>query len=208
MRDQPERQGDRPDHQRPDAAMDSASATSSPAFNIRSGRPEDTPQVIGLIGRCFSAYPGCVLDLPGLDADLHHISSLYEQQGGHFWVAETLVAAKQSPHPRQQIIGCVGYTPKADQAIELKRLYVDTSMRRLGLASALLELVMEKARDCGASRMDLWSDTRFIEAHAFYQRHGFIGPGETRDLNDPSNTTEYHFYKNLAPHANTPERAG
>ena len=196
MGDQWERPDDQGDERRLLEEMRPPASTA--AFSIRRGRPEDTSQVIALIGRCFSAYPGCVLDLPGLDADLHHISSLYEQQGGRFWVAETMANPQKSGPEPQQIIGCVGYTPHKDQSIELKRLYVDASMRRRGLATALLQLVMEKAQECGASRLDLWSDTRFIEAHAFYQRHGFVGPGETRDLNDPSHTTEFYFYKNIA----------
>ncbi|GEQ98336.1 hypothetical protein JCM17844_19730 [Iodidimonas gelatinilytica] len=154
---------------------------------IRDGAPEDTDQVIGLIGRCFAAYPGCVLDLPGLDADLPRICDIFARQKGRFWVAERAGA----------VLGCIGYVPSGQDVVELKRLYVDASTRRSGLATALLDLVLHAAQSVHATRIDLWSDTRFVEAHAFYHKHGFVMPGQMRDLHDPSNTTEYLFQKRL-----------
>ena len=42
-----------------------------------------------------------------------------------------------------------------------------------------------------------WSDTRFLDAHRLYERLGYVRTGETRDLHDLSNTTEFFFVKEL-----------
>ena len=97
-----------------------------------------------------------------------------------------------------RIVASGGYADKGEGLFELKRLYVAKSARRQGLASRLLKRVETAVAQRGGTAIDLWSDTRFIEAHAFYARHGYRRLSETRDLNDPSNTTEYHFVKDLA----------
>ncbi|RMD88303.1 MAG: N-acetyltransferase [Alphaproteobacteria bacterium] len=150
---------------------------------IREATDADAAGVIALIDSCFSDYDGCVMDLPGLDADLPAVASRFREQGGRFWVAENA----------GRIVGCVGYVPLDRDTVELKRLYVARTARRQGLASRLLALVRDAARTHGARHIDLWSDTRFVEAHAFYLAHGFSQTGATRKLDDPSDTTEYAF---------------
>ncbi len=154
---------------------------------IRDASDADAPAVIALIARCFSDYDGCVMDLPGLDADLPQVARHFRDRGGRFWVAEAAGA----------IVGCVGYVPAEAETIELKRLYVAPEARRQGLASRLLALVEEAARRHGARSIVLWSDTRFVEAHAFYLAHGFAQTGATRRLDDPSHTTEYAFRRTV-----------
>lgn len=80
---------------------------------------------------------------------------------------------------------------------ELKKLYLDTRLRGQGLGRDLIALVEDTARASGATRIDLWSDTRFTTAHAVYERCGYRRTGRTRDLHDLSNTTEFHFEKEI-----------
>lgn len=125
--------------------------------------------------------------MPGLDADLPRVAQHFRNHDGCFWVAEV----------HGHIVGMIGYVPLGGGAVELKRLYVAPDMRRAGLATRLLSLVVECARSVDASRIDLWSDTRFKEAHAFYLKHGFSLQDQSRFLNDPSHTTEYLFRREL-----------
>lgn len=159
------------------------------AILIREAQVEDSPDIIRIIGACFARYPGCVLDLPGLDSDLPDAAGHFRKAGGVLWIAERL----------SEVVGCGGYVPCADDpgSIELKRLYVAPHAWRHGIASRLLDRILAKARHLCAKRIILWSDTRFHEAHAFYKRHGFLASGETRRLGDPSDTTEYHFERPL-----------
>lgn len=82
---------------------------------------------------------------------------------------------------------------------ELKKLYLDARLRGRGLGRELIALVEETARASGAQGIELWSDTRFKAAHAVYERCGYRKTGRTRDLHDLSNSTEFHFEKELLP---------
>lgn len=147
----------------------------------------DRSDVIALIGSCFSEYPGCVLDLPGIDAWMQAPASEYAQKGGEFWVVERDGA----------VVACVGHGPQREGAVELKSLYVGAAARREGLGSALVSLVERRAADLGATTVVLWTDTRFGDAHRMYERVGYLRRPETRDLHDPSDTTEYRYVKGL-----------
>ena len=48
-----------------------------------------------------------------------------------------------------------------------------------------------------AVRMVLWSDTRFVESHAFYAALGYEKIPLTRKLGDRSGTVEFRFRKSL-----------
>jgi len=157
-------------------------------ISIREAEDADAPGLIGLIGDIFAEYD-CVLDLDDLDKELFGIKGAMKAHHGKFFVAEE----------EDRIIGCIGYILKGAErdVVELKRLYVAKEYRRLGLATRLYDLIVNAAGEVNANAIDLWSDTRFKEAHAFYLRYGFEKLPETRRLYDPSNTTEYHFIKML-----------
>jgi putative acetyltransferase len=83
------------------------------------------------------------------------------------------------------------------QGMELRKLYVAQAARRRGLGGQLCDLVEAEARACGAVFIELWSDTRFTDAHRLYERRGYIRGAETRALHDLSQTIEYYFRKTL-----------
>lgn len=159
-----------------------------PAVNADSG------QVIALIAACWVQYPGNILDIAGEEPGLRAVASHYAAMQGRFWVATQTFPASE------WITGCIGIipTPGNPQAqAELVRLYVHPRLRRQGLARRLATLAEAQAQEWHAHTIDLWSDTRFVEAHAFYQALGYTQTGETRDLHDLSQSTEYHFIKRL-----------
>lgn len=156
---------------------------------MRPVRDADGPQLVDLIGAAYAEYPGCVLDLPDLDADLPIPATTAAQRGGRWWVIEDA----------GRIVASVGTgAPDDDGAVELKRLYVAGSHRRRGLAAALVGRVEAQAAGIGAHTVVLWSDTRFGDAHRLYTAQGYTDTGARRDLHDPSNTTEIKFSKRLA----------
>lgn len=148
----------------------------------------DVEAMIGLVEATFGEYRGCVLDLDGVDADLPDLPSRLRTAGGEGWVVEQ----------DGRVLAMVGWTPVDEDTGELKRLYVDASARRRGLGEALVSLVVDAVRATGRGRVELWSDTRFTDAHRLYARLGFVRQPETRDLDDPSNTTEYRYLRNLS----------
>lgn len=148
----------------------------------------DADGLIALVGAAYAEYPGCVLDLPGIDADLLCPATAAEAAGGRWWVVEGAGG----------IVATIGAGPRDEQGdVELKRLYVAAAHRRRGLAASLVARVEEHAADLSARRVVLWSDTRFADAHRLYQRLGFVDTGRRRDLHDPSRTTEINFARRL-----------
>jgi GNAT superfamily N-acetyltransferase len=142
--------------------------------------------VIALIGACWSEYPGCVMDVHGECPDLLRPASAYQRQGGAFWVATD---------PCGTVVATVGWRPLDAGIIELERLYVHRRWRRRGLAAMLADLVERTAFERDASRIELWTDTRFTDAHHFYERRGYVRHGPDRELGYLSRTREHHYAK-------------
>lgn len=151
---------------------------------IREARDADAEGLIALIGACFDEYPGCVLDVDGEMPELRAIAKAYAGRGGRFWVAEV----------DRRVVGSIGLAPAADpRGVELQKLYVSKPVRRRGLAGRLADLVESEARARRAVFVDLWSDTRFEDAHRFYERRGYERGPHTRELRDLSDTVEFYY---------------
>jgi putative acetyltransferase len=162
-------------------------------FTVREVADADAPALIALIGGCYAEYPGCVLDLPGVDADLCKPATVFGALGGQLWVVS---------EGSSGLIACVGLAPAHApptpwSTAELKRLYVAASHRRRGLARALCLAVENAARAQGATSLELWSDSRFTSAHALYESMGYARLPEQRALHDPSQTVEFSYLKPL-----------
>jgi putative acetyltransferase len=155
---------------------------------IRTARDDDAPGVIELIGSVFAEYPGVLFLVDEELPELRGIASWARDGGGEMWVAER----------EGRIVGTCGYTrASAPGGFELKKLYVAASERESGLGSALTSHVEKHIAERGAAFVDLWSDTRFVTAHRFYEKRGYVRGG-TRDLGDKSDTVEFYFRKELA----------
>ena len=156
---------------------------------VREVRDDDSPALIDLIGGCWSEYPGVELHVDAEEPWLRAPASAYARWGGRMWVVEQGDA----------VVACCGVRPAGPGAVELKSMYVSARARRRGLARRLEALVLDEARRRGATRVELWSDTRFLDAHATYAALGYQRlPGE-RDLHDLSHSREFGFAKELGP---------
>lgn len=157
---------------------------------IRAARDDDGPGLIALIGACFAEYPGCILDVDGEMPELRGIASAYAAEQGRFLVAERAGL----------LVASVGWAPAAAGAgIELRKLYVARSARRQGLAGRLCERVEDAARERSDAFVELWSDTRFGDAHRLYESRDYQRGEQQRELHDRSFSVEYHYRLALAP---------
>jgi GNAT superfamily N-acetyltransferase len=158
---------------------------------VRAAVDTDADALVSLIGDAYAEYPGCVLDLPDLDADLLAPAAAAAARGGRWWVVQDAAG---------RIVASVGTGPRQpDGTLELKRLYVAASHRRQGLARSLVARVEAHAAGLASQTVELWSDTRFAAAHHLYERLGYLRSEHTRDLHDPSHTTEFHFSRPVRP---------
>ena len=163
-----------------------ATALSTPI--IRPVDDGDAQDIFGLIAICYAEYPGCFVDPHDALPDLRAPSVSYVASGGAFWAVED---------ERGRICACVAVDFPETRIAELHRLYVRPDMRGQGLGSRLVRRAESHARQRGAERLVLWSDTRFTTAHRLYSRLGYARIDGQRQLADISQSAEYRFEKAL-----------
>lgn len=155
---------------------------------MRPVRDSDAQDLFGLITLCFADYPGCFVDPHDDLPDLRTPATSMANRNGAFWVIED---------DRSRVTACCAIDFPQDGIAEVHRLYVRPDMRRGGLAQRLMECCEDFARERGASKITLWSDTRFETAHRFYERRGYRRGPEPRTLDDISHSLEYFFERDL-----------
>ena len=154
---------------------------------LRDVRDGDSAALIELIGSCWAEYPGVLLDVDVEEPWLRAPATYYADlgTGARMWVLDG----------DGGLDACVGMKPHLP-SVELKSLYVALRARRRGLGVQLTARVEQSARELGATEVELWSDSRFADAHRLYERLGFVRTG-SRELHDLSATTEYGYAKTL-----------
>lgn len=157
-------------------------------YQIRLALDSDSRALRALIRRIFADYPNCVLDVEHEERDLLAIRSAFERKFGTIWVVEA----------EGEVVGCGGVVRGKDDALaEVRKLYVQQEHRRMGIARRLCDRIIEQARAWDRSRLVAWSDSRFREAHRFYESLGFVRLSGSRELFDLSQTVEYPFELSL-----------
>ena len=150
------------------------------------------PGVLALIGGVFAEY-GMTFDPAGYEADLTRIPSAYGRAGGAFWVLED----------GGRVVGTVAVVPRSPTDVEIKRVYLDPTLRGKGRGTALVETALAWAAARGFRRVALWSDVKFTRSHGMYDRLGFVRTG-VRACDDIDQSHEYGFEKILPAPATTP----
>ena len=143
--------------------------------------------VVALIGAIFAEYR-LTFEPSGYDADLTRIREVYRGSGGEFWV---LVDG-------ERVVGTVGVVPVPDGAIEIKRVYLEASLRGQGWGRTLVQHAIDWAVARGCTRAILWSDVHFTRSHGMYEKLGFTRVG-IRECDDADQSREYGFEKALYP---------
>lgn len=165
-----------------------------PLVCARPARDSDAQDLFGLMALCFADYPGCFVDphddMPDLVKPGHWKARRARDGrplGGEFWVVED---------ERGRVCASMALDFPEVTVAELHRLYVRPDKRGNGLAADLVARAETHAQASGATRMILWSDTRFTTAHRLYERLGYARGG-TRELGDISNSIEFFFGRAL-----------
>ena len=139
-------------------------------FEIRGFAPHDAAGVRELFMRVnrllappdmkdvFEAYIA-----RSLDEEIDRVSDYYREREGGFWVAVD----------SGKIVGIFGLEASGDDAMELRRMYVDPDMRRRGIARKMLRFAEEECGRRGRSRMVLSTSEVQQEALALYRNAGY-----------------------------------
>jgi len=152
---------------------------------VRPVQDSDVAGILVLVATVFAEY-GCVLRVKSDEPHLLNPGPYFRAGGGEFWVGP----------PAGPVLATVALKCRQRGLAELKSLYVHPGCRGRGWGRGLVELAMAHARRAGKRRMELWSDTRFVAAHALYHRMGFLQRG-LRRLRDSNDSWEYGFSRTL-----------
>lgn len=98
--------------------------------------------------------------------DLQAIPDFYQVGNGDFWVA-----TKDS-----QVIGTIGLKDIGAQQTALRKMFVAAPFRgrEFGVAAQLLNTLVEQAWQRGVQDIFLGTTDKFLAAHRFYEKHGFV----------------------------------
>ncbi len=129
-------------------------------------RPADGPADIDAIRALLRGYEqetGLDLGFQGFDAELANLPGDYASPRGCLLCA----------HSEGRVVGCVAFRPLDASHCEMKRLYVLPEFRRSALGAALVEAILQRARDAGFAAMYLDTAPGMERAQALYERFGF-----------------------------------
>lgn len=72
-----------------------------------------------------------------------------------------------------KIVGTVAYQRFDEETAEIKRLYVDSSCRGMGVAKKLFDDILDRIRKQGYSKLYLETWEKLASARRFYEKNGF-----------------------------------
>ena len=157
-------------------------------FEIERVGFEAAAEVIELIHRVFDEY-GFIWDPEDEFWDLlaEEQAFPYRSPIGGMWVMR---------NEEGVVVGSIAAERVDGPTVELHRLYLDADLRGRGLGRQLFERGVAWAREQGAWRIELWSDTRFEDAHRLYERLGYEKT-DSRRLEDVNETVEFKYEREV-----------
>lgn len=138
---------------------------SEQSIHIRPAAPGDAEAVLELIvpiQREEFAIPISAADQP----DLHDIGRFYQHGAGNFWIALR----------NGQVVGTVALLDIGAGNGALRKMFVRSDARgaTAGVAHRLLETLLAWASAQGLHTIYLGTTAKFLAAHRFYEKHGFV----------------------------------
>jgi GNAT superfamily N-acetyltransferase len=137
---------------------------------IRPFREEDAPAVRALfiaVNRLLSPPPmRDALEAyiaRSLTEEMDRVVAYYGERGGGFWVALR----------EEKVIGMFGLESVAPDAMELRRMYVDPSARRSGIARLMLQFAEAECHRLGVRRLELSTSELQPAALELYRHAGY-----------------------------------
>ena len=150
---------------------------------IRPAVDADGAGIARLIAAVFGEYDGCpfvMAEFPELAAPASH----YERRGGRLFVAEDNGVI---------IASFAVSSPDGDGVFEMNKVYLDRNRRGSGLAQRLYAVALEEVRQRDGRVLKLWTDTRFLSGHRFYEKLGFVRQPVVRFLADATDGWEFAY---------------
>jgi GNAT superfamily N-acetyltransferase len=139
------------------------SPTSSNSFDIKPARSTPELTATAALFRAYARSLDIDLSHQGFDAELAALPGVYGPPGGE------ILLAKRADH----VLGCIALKPLAPGVAEIKRLFVRTQMRGIGVGKALVMAAIDAARALGHDEIKLDTLPQMKDAIALYRLCGF-----------------------------------
>lgn len=136
------------------------------AFTIAAAASTDDLAAIRALFRAYAASLPVDLGYQGFEAELAGLPGAYAPPQGGLFLAR---AADGTP-----LASGAFRAMKAGEGCEMKRVFVSPEARGLRLGWAMVEALMEKAREAGYRRIMLDTLPSMTEAHHLYEKLGFM----------------------------------
>lgn len=133
-------------------------------FLIRNWEIGDRTRAASVVSYVLSEY-GLGWEPKGADKDVLQIEEFYLEAGGEFWVIEH----------QNQLVGTGAYYPikRGRKAVEIRKMYLLSSVRGLGLGKYLLQQL--EAAIANRGFQEIWIETAsvLVEAVKLYESNGY-----------------------------------
>lgn len=133
---------------------------------IRAWQPRDRQFCMQVISTVLSEY-NLEWDPDHADQDVVQVELAY--QHGEFWLVEKITTS--------QIVGTAAFysVPKRGKhVVEIRKMYLDATVRRLGLGTFLLSALEQRALQLGYQTAIVETASVLKEACVLYQRRGYL----------------------------------
>lgn len=88
------------------------------------------------------------------------------------------------------VVGTIAYQRYDKETAEIKRLYVNSNCRGLGIANKLLDAIIENIKEKGYTKLYLETWKQLESGRRFYEKNGFV----IRDIQDG---LRYHYIRDI-----------
>jgi len=127
-----------------------------------------------------------------LAEEMDRVAAYYNGHGGGFWVALL----------QEKVVGMFGLEAGSPDALELRRMYVDPSARRGGIASLMLRFAEEECRRRAMLKIELSTSELQPAAIELYRQSGYrllreVVAGDASHKTVGGDIRRYHFEKIL-----------
>jgi putative acetyltransferase len=130
---------------------------------LRRATAADADAAFALVDATLREF-GLRSDPQDTDADLADFEANYYSRGGDFAVLIEETG---------KLVGTCGLFPVEPGVVELRKMYLASTLRGHGQGRRLLEWAFARARELGFRRMTLETATALQDAIALYERNGF-----------------------------------
>ncbi len=133
-------------------------------FLIRNWEVGDRTRAAAVISYVLSEY-GLGWEPNGADKDVLQVEDFYLAVGGEFWVIEH----------QSQIVGTGAYYPvnRGQKAVEIRKMYLLSSVRGLGLGKYLLQQLEAAIAFRGFRQIWIETASVLVEAVKLYESNGY-----------------------------------